>query len=270
MSGESQDPFRFPEADPDAAPRRRRAWPWLVALGIVLVLAAGAYFAGEWVARDIVTKAVSQQLSRQLGVPAGETVDVDIPGSLLLQLATGTIGEATVTAPDLEVDGFSGEVTVTVHDVRLREGFAMSGGTATARMDAAQLRTLMSGVEGFPAGTLGLADPNVTMSTAVSVFGASVPVGVSLTPSADAGDLVLTPASVTLGGAAVTADDLRSRLGGLANTVLRDWRVCVAGRLPAGLTLTGARVSGEHLVAEFRVDGAIATDPSLRERGTCR
>ncbi|MDQ1127982.1 DUF2993 domain-containing protein [Microbacterium sp. SORGH_AS_0888] len=269
MTGASRDTFPFPETEPDAPRRRRRAWPWLVAVGIVLVLAAGAVLGGEWVARDLVTKAVTQQLSARLGVPAGTKVDVDIPGSLLLQLATGTIDTATITAPDVETDGFSGDVSLTLRDVRVREGFAMSDGSATVRLDAAQLRALLSRVDGFPSDTVGLAAPDVTMSVTPSVLGVSVPLGVGLTPSADAGDLVLTPATLTLGGSAITAGDLRARLGGLADDVLHDWRVCLAERLPRGLVLTGAAVTGDRLEADFRVDGALLTDPALRERGSC-
>ena len=56
---------------------------------------------------------------------------------------------------------------------------------------------------------------------------------------------------------------------GAADTVLRDWDVCVAQYLPAGVTLTAVAVEGDQLVADFDVDGAIATDPALRENGTC-
>jgi hypothetical protein len=253
----------------DAAPRRRRRWPWLVSILVVLVLLVGAAFAGEWLARDVVTKGVRQAAVTGLGAPADTQVDVDIPGSLLLQLATGTIGEATVSSPEISVDTFTGAVSATVRDLALGGGPAIAGGTATATLDAAQLRALMGTVDGFPTDSLGLAAPNVTAATEVSVFGVAVPVGIGLTPTADAGDLVLTPAALSLGGADVGADDLRRRLGGLADGVIKDWRVCIAQYLPAALTLTGVEVSGEHLVAHFDIAGGVLTDAALQAKGTC-
>ena len=51
--------------------------------------------------------------------------------------------------------------------------------------------------------------------------------------------------------------------------MLRDWTLCVAQYLPAGVTLSGVTVEGEVLVADFEVDGRITTDPALRANGTC-
>jgi hypothetical protein len=272
MSGDTRPTLPLPfdtGEETDAAPRRRRRWPWLVAVLVVLLLLVGAALAGEWLARDVVTKGVTQAAVSGLGAPADTEIDVDIPGSLLFQLATGTIGEATVSSPDIAIDGFSGGVTATVRDLQIAAGPAISGGTATVVLDAAQLRALMSTVEDFPAYSLGLAAPNVTASTDVNVLGLAVPVGIGLTPSAEQGDLVLTPAALTLGDAQVSAEDLRSRLGSLADGVLKDWRVCIAQYLPAALTLSGVEVSGEHLVARFDIAGGVLTEASMGSKGTC-
>lgn len=270
MSGESRAPFPFEFSQPtDAPPRRRRRWPWLVAILVVLALMVGAFFAGEWIARDLVSKAVTQQVTQRLGLPAGTRVDVDVPGSLLFQLATGTIGEATVAAPDVELDGLSGDVSVTVRDLRVWDGPSFGAGDATVRLDTAQVQALMSTVDGFPAETLGLADPDVTMTSTLSLFGASIPVGVALTPSASQGQLVLTPASFSLGNAEATADDLRDRLGPLSDAVLRDWQVCIAQYLPAAIRLTDMAVADQELVARFDIDGVVMTDSALQAKGTC-
>ena len=109
----------------------------------------------------------------------------------------------------------------------------------------------------------------MTMSMQLQLFGVGVPVGVALTPSAVDGDIVLTPASIQLAGTEVGADALRDQFGQVADLVLRDWTVCVAQYLPAGVTLTGVAVDGDVLVADFDVDGRITTDPALRENGTC-
>ena len=51
--------------------------------------------------------------------------------------------------------------------------------------------------------------------------------------------------------------------------MLRDWTVCIAEYIPAGLTLTSIAVDGDQLVADFDVDGQIVGDPALQANGTC-
>ncbi len=158
---------------------------------------------------------------------------------------------------------------VVLRDVDIRNGYTMSGGDATVTLDATQLKGLLSGIDGLPVDSVALAAPNVTMTFPLTVLGVSVPVGVALTPGASGGELVLTPVSLQIAGAQVTADALRQRLGSLADPVLRDWRVCLAGDLPRGIRLEDVRVAGSDLAATFAIDGDIAVDASLRETGSC-
>ena len=68
MSHATGPTLPLPFEPEDVEPRRRRVWPWLVAVAVVVVLMVGAFFAGEWIARGLVTTAVTQQLStRQIG-----------------------------------------------------------------------------------------------------------------------------------------------------------------------------------------------------------
>ena len=145
----------------------------------------------------------------------------------------------------------------------------MSGATATVSLDEYQLRALLATVEGLPSETVALAEPNVAMSLELQLFGVAIPIGVALTPTASEGQIVLSPASLQLGGTEVTAAALQDQFGGLADAVLRDWNVCVAQYFPAGVVITGVEVDGDVLVADFDVDGAIATDPALQQNGSC-
>ncbi len=270
MSAETGPTLPLPFDTTDAEPvRRRRPFGWLIALLVVLVLLVTAALAAEWLARDLVTKAVRTQVADSLGVADADDVGVDIPGVLLLQLARGTIDEATLDAPDVEVDGFSGAATVTVYGLALGDTPSITGGTAAVTLDAAQLRALMGTVDGFPADTIGLAAPNVTASVDLSLFGATTTVGLALTPSADGGDLVLTPDALTFGDAQVTAEELRTRFGRLADGVTQDWRVCVAQYLPAALTLSGVSVTGDRLVASFDIAAGSLTEEALAAKGVC-
>ncbi|MBW9093756.1 DUF2993 domain-containing protein [Microbacterium jejuense] len=274
-TADSQPTLPLPDgmvpADGPGEPRRHRVWPWIVGFAIVAVLAVGAWFAAEAIARQIVTGIVQDQVRTQLSLPADQQIDVDVAGAVLPQLIGGTIDDLTVSSDDVPLGdtGVTGDVTVNARGIPVRGEPELSGATATVSLDEQQLQTLLSSIDGFPADTVGLAQPNVTMTLSLTLFGVQIPVGVALTPSAVDGDIVLTPASFTLGESQVTADALRAQFGGLADAVLRDWDVCIADRLPAGATLTGVAVDGKRLVADFDVDGRIATDPALRQNGTC-
>jgi hypothetical protein len=258
----------FPGAVP---PRRRRVWPWIIALLVVLGLLVAAWFVAEAVAKDIVSKAVTQQVRTQFDVPADQPIDVQVDGPVLVQLMTGTIGRIAITSDDVTIRGLTGDVHVELHDIDIRNGFVMSGGQATVSLDQDELRQVMGSVDGFPADSLGLAVPNVTMTIPLQLFGVQFPVGVALTPGASSsGDLVLTPASLQLGGSQISADDLRNRFGSLAGGVIRDWTVCIKDDLPAGLQLQDADVSGDdHLVATFSIAGDIVSNPAMQQPGSC-
>src|SRR5690606_2462353 len=148
------------------------------------------------------------------------------------------------------------------------EGGAESA-DATVAFDAEQLRALLGTMEGFPADTVALADPYITMTASISVLGAAFDLGVALTPSAVDGDLVLTPNGFVLGDAQIDADALRERFGSAGEKVLAPWTMWVAGHLPSGMTLTGAEIEGERLVTTFDVEPGIIDDPELQAFGTC-
>ena len=271
MAGDTQPTLPLPDAPgPVPAPRpRRRGRRVVIGLAVAVVLLVAAVAAGEWLARDLVHTAVRERAVAALGAPADTEIDVDVPGSLLLQLATGTIGEATVSSPDLRTDRLSGAVSVTFHDLALRDGPASAGGTATVSLDAAQLRALASTVDGVPADTLGLAAPDVTASVELGLFGVSTTFGLALTPSAADGDLVLTPSAVTLGDAELTAEQVRDRFGRLADPLVRGWHVCIADSLPALLVLSGVDVVGDRLEARFDIAPGPLTEEALAAKGTC-
>jgi LmeA-like phospholipid-binding len=264
---------------PDWAPaeparKRRRAWPWIVAVVIVIGLGIGAWFAGEAIARNVVETTIREQIITQLSLPAGHEVDVTVEGAVLPQLIGGTLQDVTVSSDDVTVtssDGsqLSGDVTVHATGIPIRGEAAAESATATIRLDEAQLRILLASIDGLPAESINLAAPDITAEVAVQFFGISFPIGIALTPTAVDGDIVLSPASLQLAGATITADELRDRFGGAADLVVKDYTVCIAEYVPAGVTLTGLTVEGTDVIANFDVDGAIISDPALQANGTC-
>lgn len=271
-SGDTQPtqplPGAWTYADPEPR-KRRRAWPWILALLIVAGLAVGAWFAGEWIARDIVTTTIRDQVVTQLALPADQEVDVVVDGTVLPQLIRGSLDDVTISSDDVALEAFVGDVTVRAQDIPLRDGSAAGAASATVVLDLEQLRTLLSTIEELPVESVGLAEPDVTMTTELSLFGAAIPIGIALTPSAVDGDIVLSPASLQLAGGEITADQLSDRFGGFADAVLRDYTICIAQYIPAGVELTSIAVTGDRVVAELDVDGGIVSDTALQEMGVC-
>lgn len=254
--------------DAAATRPRRRRWPWLVALLVVIALAVAAWFAGEYIARSIVERTIREQVTRQLDLPVDQQIDIDIPGPLLPQLIVGSLGQVSISSQDVPLQGITGDVTVSAQGVNIHDG-DWSGGHATVTLDQSQLQTLLANVPDFPASTVVIDAPDLAAEFSLQLFTVEIPVGVALTPSASGGDIVLTPASLRLGGAEVTADALRQQFGALASTVLRDWDVCIADRLPKAVELTGVTVAREQVVADFEIDSAITRDGAAQEKGTC-
>lgn len=271
-SGQTQPTQPLPEwAYTESEPRRRRrGWGWLIALVIVAGLVVAAWFIGEQLARDLVVQTIRDQVVTRLGLPTDQDVDVTVGGTILPQLIAGRFDDVTVAADDVTLgDGFTGDVTVSATGVVFRGDASAQSAAATVALDTAQVQALMAGVEGFPADTLGLADPNVTMATELVFFGARLPVAIGLTPTAQNGDLVLTPAALSLGDADIDANDLRDRFGDVADAALRDWTVCIAHYIPAAMTMTGVVVEGNELVADLSIDPRVISDPALQANGTC-
>lgn len=272
MTRETQPTQPLPDwANTEPEPRRRRrGWGWLVALVIVAALVVGAIIGGEMIARDLVTTAIRDQVVSRLGLPADQDVDVTVEGTILPQLIAGRFDDVTVATDEVTLgNGFTGDVTVSATGVDFRGDASAQSAAAVVTLDAAQVQALMANVEGFPAATVGLAEPNVTMATELEFFGARIPVGIGLTPTAQNGDLVLTPAALSLGDAEIDADDLRDRFGGVADGALRDYTVCIAQYIPAAMTMTGVVVVGDELVADLSIDPRVISDAALQANGTC-
>lgn len=248
------------------APRRRRRG-WVVAIVVVAVLAA-LVVAAEFAARAIVPQVVRSQLIENLGLPADQAIDVEIPGLVLPQLAVGSIAQMSVSADDVEVEGISGDVRVDIQDAPVRGG-DWSSARAVVLLDEDQVRTILSRVDGFPVDAFRLAPPEVALDTELNLFGAAIPLGVRLSAAAEDGDLVLSPTTFRLGDVDVSADALREQVGPLVGSFAQSWPVCLAQYLPRALTLTGVAVEERGVVATFEIDSAILRDETAQQPGSC-
>nr|WP_281385776.1 DUF2993 domain-containing protein [Microbacterium marinum] len=223
----------------------------------------------ELAARAIVPQVVRSQIVANLGLPEDQAIDVDVPGVLLPQLAVGSIAEMSLRADDVEIEGISGDARVDIQDAPVWGSGDWSSARAVVVLDEEQLRTLLGRVDDFPVDAVSLDAPEVALDTELSLFGASVPLGVRLAATAEDGDLVLSPTTFRLGGVDVSADALRQQVGPLVGSFAESWPVCLAEYLPSALTLTDVAVEDRGVVASFDIDSAILSDEKAQQPGTC-
>ncbi|PKQ33440.1 MAG: DUF2993 domain-containing protein [Actinobacteria bacterium HGW-Actinobacteria-11] len=257
-------PGSSPEQSPEGATRRRR-WPWVL-LVVVIVLAA-LVVAAEFVARAVLPGIVRSIVVEQLDLPADQQLDVETQGLVLPQLIGGNLESLRLSTDSVTLEGITGAAEVMATDVPLRGG-DLGGASGTIRIDQGQFTSLLAGTD-LPIESVELEAPNATVSGSITVFGASVPLALTVTPGVVDGDLELTPVAASIGGLDIDLDRVGSTLGSLGQEVTKPQRVCIADQLPAGLTLTGLEIVDGAAVIDVDVDGAIVTDTSLQDKGVC-
>lgn len=249
----------------DAAPRKRRRWPWVVL--IVVVVLALLVVAAELIARAVLPGIVRSVVIEQLDLPADQQLDVETQGLLLPQLIGGSLDTLHLSTDAVTLEGITGAADVTATGVPLRGG-DLGGAAGKIRIDQAEFTSLLSGTE-LPVESVEFDAPNATVSGSITVFGAAVPLSLTLTPGAAEGDVELTPVAASIGGLDIDLDQVGSTLGSLGEGLTQPQRVCIADQLPAGLTLTGLEIVDGAAVIDIDVNGAIVTDESLQEKGVC-
>lgn len=248
----------------DARPRRKR-WPWAVLVAVVVL--AALLVAAELIARTMLPGVVRSIVVEQLDLPADQQLDVEASGILLPQLIAGSLDELNLSSDDVTIGGVTGAAHVTATGVPLRGG-ALQSATGTVSIDQAQFGALLQHSP-LPDAEITLDAPNATLQDEIRFLGLRMPVGLTVTPGAEGGDLLLTPVSATIGGNELDLQELAGRFGDAGKSLAGPQRICIADRLPAGITLTGLRIHGTSAIADISADGRIAVDPALLEPGTC-
>jgi len=251
--------------DAAAPARKRRRWPWV--LLVVVVVLGLLVVAAEFIARAVLPGVVRGIVIEQLDLPADQALDVEAEGILLPQLIGGTLDSLHLSTDSVTLEGITGAVDVTATGVPLRGG-DLGGADGTIRIDQAEFTTLLAGTD-LPIETVTLEAPNATVGGSFAVFGVDIPFALTVTPGVAEGDLELTPVSISVSGIQLDAGQIDSSLGSLGSNLTQTQRICIADQLPAGLTLTGLEIEGTSAVIDIDVNGAIATDESLLEKGVC-
>ena len=247
-----------------SSPRRRR-WPWVL-LALALLVAV-LIVAAELIARAVVPNTVRSLVIEQLDLPADQQIDVQTPGMMLPQLLVGTLDEVRLDSDRVTLEGITGSARVVATDVPIRGG-DLGSAKGTVSIDQSEFASLLEG-SGLPDAQITLRAPDVTAEGTVAVLGLQTTVGITVTPGVQDGALLLTPVSVSVAGQQVDLPLLASFLGAPGEKLAGPHLICIADRLPAGLTLTGLRIEGTRAVADITADPRIATDPTLLNPGIC-
>lgn len=260
-----------PPADVAVPPKKKRRG-WIVALvivGVLVVLGVVAFLVADLVAKDYARDYVRARVVEVLQLPQDAPVEVDLGGgSIILQALAGRISTVDVAVPDVAFGELTGDVRLHAEGVPLDETAPVETLGVEFALGADDLAALSGGGDAAP--VFAFEGDDVTLSSEFELFGASIPWGLSLTPSAADGALVLTPTSLTLGSQTFeSGDDDDSFWGQIVRQLLQPQTLCLAASVPQALTLTDAAVDDEQVRLSFDGSGEALGGEAFGTFGTC-
>lgn len=253
-------------------PKKRRGWLIaLIVVAVLIVLGIIAFIVAEAFAKEYARDYVRARVVEVLQLPEDAEVDVDLGGgSIILQALTGRVNEVDVEVPEVAFGELSGAVRLHAEGVPLDENAPVDVLRIDFAIGADDLAALGQGEDAATAPTFAFDDGQVQISSEFVLFGASIPLGLSLTPSAVDGALVLTPTSITVGSETFDAgSDDDSFFGQLVAGLFQPQTLCVAASVPQALVLADATIDDAELILAFDGDGAAFGGPELSTLGTC-
>lgn len=263
-----------PPAEPaaEAAPPKKKRRGWIVALvilGVLLILGVVAFVVADLVAKSYARDYVRAQVIKVLQLPEDSRVDVDLGGgSILLQALAGRVQTVDVDVPDVTLGTLSGDLSLHGEGVPLDSTAPVETLGIEFGIGADDLAALGGGGDQAP--VYAFDGDDVTLSSEFELFGATVPWGLSLTPSAESGDLVLTPTSLTLGDQTFEAADAGDSFWGqIVGALLQPQTLCLKSSVPQALTLTEASVENEQVLLRFDGSGQALGGEAFQAPGTC-
>jgi hypothetical protein len=253
-------------------PKVRRRWiGWLIALGVVVVLLVVGFFVGENVARGYASDRIHDELVTAFDLEADHPMDIDLGGgSLLLQAASGTVDAVDIAIDAVPLGDLTGDITLAATGIPLDTTLPVDTLAATATVDQQNVQMLRDYLSGVELDSITLGDGVIDVATTVDAVFVTLPVSAEIEPSAQDGDIVFTPKSVTLNGAVVSIDEiLAGPLASVASKFLGAQSFCVAEYLPAAITLDDVTVTSDDLVLSFTGDNVALGGSGLSTKGTC-
>ncbi|SFR87115.1 Protein of unknown function [Agromyces sp. CF514] len=246
-----------------ATPERRRTGRgWIIAGAIVLAVAALLVVA-DLVTRSIIEQRIAAEAEAAFPEQVQGDVDVEIGGfSVLAQLLTGSIGQITADAPDLQVEGSPIAVHLVAHGVPVQQDGTVDFVEGSVTADAASLNALIDtpGVDG----EITLGDGVVGYQGQIQLLGIEVDYSVTAEAEAAGTSVLLTPVGVEFG-----SGDRTLALDDLPGLLRNPLDVCVAKYLPQGAEVSGIEITPDRAVVSFQARDLPLGEEALQVTGTC-
>jgi hypothetical protein len=252
--------------------RRHRGRRALVTLLVVLVVLVAAFFVADYFAKQYAASYVQQKVATALDLSSTAPVHVDLgSGSILLQAATGSINDVTVTVSPLVVDGLTGSATLTAHGVPLSQTVPVQQLEVDVAVPQATITQAIKKVPELAqfSPTVTVSGQDVSVAGSFSVFGFVQHLSVSMTPKVTAGVPSFTIVTAKFDGSTISVTQLDKDVPGLATVLQSGTSLCIANELPKVFVLTGISIQGQSLVSAFSGNGVELNSASLAQRGTC-
>lgn len=265
-------PVQFESLQPQIPRRRPRGRGLGVVIALIVLLVIASLIA-DGIVRSQAAKQIEQQVRAAASLSPSTPVDVTIGGlSVLLQLASGKLNDVEISVNNLEVGSLRGNAKIAATGVPITSTQAIGTARLDFAMDQKQLAPLLEGyakAAGVNISSVTISKGAVQAGTKFSILGVTLPVAVSLVPSTFGGQLALTPQTVTVGGRTLTADQVRSQFGSIADAVLKTQQICVASYLPKVLTLDSIVVTGSTVHLTVSGKNLTLNDSLLTSKGVC-
>jgi len=266
-----QTPVGAPRADDppvQSPPRRRRpsraARVWITIVVIVVALVALVVVI-DFVARGIAEQRVAEEIQGNLPAGVEGDVDVSIGGfSVIAQYLSGTMEQVTLTAPDLDVEGASADVTIVAQGVPVDLATPVRQLDAVIDIDEQSLNQFVEGA-GIEGG-LTLGEGTVAYDGQLKFLGIPIDYTVTAQPTAAGDTVLLEPTGVEVGAGGGSLD-----VSGIVDRLLGEGpvEVCVADRLPEGVEVESIAVAPGTARLGLTAQGITLDAATLQQTGTC-
>jgi hypothetical protein len=259
-----------------AAPKKkRRRWPWVlggILLLLVILLVIG-FFVADAYAKSYARDYIKDRIVAVLGIEDPSQVEVDIgTGSVLLQALAGKLNQVDVDAGTVTFGTLTGDATIHAEGVPLDANAPTEKFDVTFTVAEDQIVGIVgNNLSGLPVDitSITLEEPAVVVEGSAQVFIFTIPVGFALEPSASDGQIALNVTSISLFDESFTEEQASQQLGGLADGLFAEQKICVDESLPVALTIVDVDVVKKTLVVKINGDGVVMGGSDLSTPGTC-
>ncbi|MBO1903023.1 hypothetical protein J4H92_13835 [Leucobacter weissii] len=246
---------------------------WLKPVVVSVVVLALIVGAAELALRLIVPGVVAAAVRQQLELSADHPVEVSLGGFATAYAVTGRLGQVTVAVEDVEaIEDFPADLLLSADAVPfdLLDGGELSGARAEVTVGKEQLPAAISLLTGGAADSGKVQGGELVVGRTAQMFGTELELTVDLALAVEDGDVLIEPTGISAAGFDLSTEQIREAAGDSLDGILTAHTVCVRDRLPAGVELTGVRLSTTgSATIEADLSPTLASDPAQRNPGTC-